>query len=135
MNRNPLCVCSHTLSSHNKWWWDEDDTGASGRACDDSDGCDDFKEDEMTMKYVTLNYEWLCEQEESGMTSTGRDHDWPMTEETYAICEGCSFAISPYRTADGWYWRHRATATFICPTLAPMHAHVNGTTKVPGYED
>ncbi len=74
------------------------------------------------------------------MTSTGRDHDWPSTEETYAICEGCGLAVSPYKTADRWVWRHRATQRFACSDehghlLPNLHAHVDGTTHVPGYED
>jgi len=73
------------------------------------------------------------------MTSIGRNHDWPWTEETYAICEGCGYAISPYETADGWLWRHRVTRRFACSDehgeILPKLAHVNGTTRVPGYED
>jgi len=74
------------------------------------------------------------------MTSTGRDADWPMTEETVAICEQCGLAVSPYKRADGWVWRHRVTHMFACydehgHQLPNCHACVNGTTRVPGYVD
>lgn len=69
------------------------------------------------------------------MTSTGKHHDWPVDEETVAICEGCGAAVSPYKTADGWVWRHRSTRRFACEGSAPTHAHVTGTTRVPVYDE
>jgi hypothetical protein len=69
------------------------------------------------------------------MTSMGNDDAWPLCEETVAICEGCGEAISPYQTSKGWVFRHRATRRLTCVVPSLTVAHVNGTWRVPGYED